>query len=80
MAGLFDKQAEIYLDARPTYPSDLYSMAAALTPDHSLAWDVGTGNGQAAIAVSPFFPLSLSLSYIVVWSFYFFIFFIYYYF
>ena len=61
MAGLFDKQAEIYLDARPTYPSDLYSMAAALTPDHSLAWDVGTGNGQAAIAVSPFFPLSLSL-------------------
>ena len=80
MAGLFDKQAEIYLDARPTYPSDLYSMAAALTPDHSLAWDVGTGNGQAAIAVIPFFPLSLSLSYIVVWSFYFFIFFIYYYF
>ena len=62
MAGLFDKQAEIYLDARPTYPSDLYSMAAALTPDHSLAWDVGTLNGQAAIAVSPFFPLSLSLS------------------
>uniref|UniRef100_A0A7N2MU68 Methyltransferase type 11 domain-containing protein n=1 Tax=Quercus lobata TaxID=97700 RepID=A0A7N2MU68_QUELO len=52
MAGLFDKQAEIYLDARPTYPSKLYSMVAALTPHRSLAWDVGTCNGQAAIAVA----------------------------
>jgi hypothetical protein len=56
MAGLFDKQADIYLDARSTYPSEWYSMMAALTPHHSLAWDVGTGNGQAAIGVSPFFP------------------------
>ena len=61
MAGLFDKQADIYLDARPTYPSDWYSMMAALTPHHSLAWDVGTGNGQAAIGVSPFFPPSFPL-------------------
>ena len=60
MAGLFDKQADFYLDARPTYPTHWYSMLAALTPHHSLAWDVGTGNGQAAIAVSPF-DLSLSL-------------------
>ena len=62
MAGLFDKQAEIYLDARPTYPSKLYSMVAALTPHRSLAWDVGIGNGQAAIAVSPLTPSFLSLS------------------
>jgi len=27
-------------------------MLAALTPQHSVAWDVGTGNGQAAIGVS----------------------------
>ncbi|XP_030941036.1 uncharacterized protein LOC126703232 [Quercus robur] len=52
MAGLFDKQADFYLDARPTYPTHWYSMLAALTPHHSLAWDVGTGNGQAAIAVA----------------------------
>ncbi|KAB1210527.1 hypothetical protein CJ030_MR6G010823 [Morella rubra] len=52
MAGLFDKQAEIYLDARPTYPSDWFSKLAALTPQHSLAWDVGTGNGQAALGVA----------------------------
>ncbi|KAG2716176.1 hypothetical protein I3760_03G111700 [Carya illinoinensis] len=52
MAGLFDKQAEVYLDARPTYPGEWYSKLAAITPHHSLAWDVGTGNGQAAIGVA----------------------------
>ena len=58
MAGLFNKQAEIYLDARPNYPPHWYSMLAALTPQHSLAWDVGMGNGQAALGVSPFSCLS----------------------
>ncbi|KAI3451629.1 hypothetical protein Pfo_008294 [Paulownia fortunei] len=52
MAGLFDKQAEIYLDSRPTYPGEWYKMLAELTPHHSLAWDVGTGNGQAALGVA----------------------------
>ncbi|KAM1014701.1 hypothetical protein ACFX2I_044544 [Malus domestica] len=51
MAGLFDKQAELYLEARPTYPKEWFSMLAALTPNHSLAWDVGTGNGQAAFSL-----------------------------
>ncbi|GKB89942.1 putative methyltransferase [Tanacetum coccineum] len=51
MAGLFDKQAEAYLDAQPTYPAEWYSMFADRTSSHSLAWDVGTGNGQAAIGV-----------------------------
>ncbi|XP_018718390.1 putative methyltransferase DDB_G0268948 isoform X1 [Eucalyptus grandis] len=52
MAGLFDKQAETYLQARPTYPSEWYSMLAACTSQNSLAWDVGTGNGQAALDVA----------------------------
>lgn len=52
MAGLFDQQADIYLDAGPTYPFQWYSMLVARTLHHSLAWDVGTGNGQAAIGVS----------------------------
>ncbi|KAL8473386.1 hypothetical protein ACS0TY_030282 [Phlomoides rotata] len=55
MAGLFDKQAEIYADARPTYPADWYKMLAALTPHHSLAWDVATGNGQAALGVAEYY-------------------------
>ncbi|KAJ6908251.1 hypothetical protein NC651_018631 [Populus alba x Populus x berolinensis] len=49
---LFNKQAAIYSEARPRYPSEWFSMLAALTPQHSVAWDVGTGNGQAAIGVS----------------------------
>ncbi|GAY64925.1 hypothetical protein CUMW_237310 [Citrus unshiu] len=49
MARLFNKQAKLYLDARPTYPREWYSMLASLTTHHLLAWDVGTGNGQAAL-------------------------------
>ncbi|TVU32718.1 hypothetical protein EJB05_24469, partial [Eragrostis curvula] len=45
MAGLFSKQAAVYMDL-PQGP------LAALTPHHRLAWDVGTGSGQAAIGVS----------------------------
>ncbi|KAM2280855.1 hypothetical protein ACFX1S_041527 [Malus domestica] len=52
MAGLFDKQADLYLDSRPTYPTEWYSKLADLTPHHTLAWDVGTGNGQAAVSVA----------------------------
>ncbi|KAK9997003.1 hypothetical protein SO802_021689 [Lithocarpus litseifolius] len=51
MAGLFDKQAEIYSDSRPAYPSEWFSKLAALTSQHSLAWDAGTGSGQAALAI-----------------------------
>ena len=54
MAGLFDKQADIYLDARPNYPSEWFSKLAGLTDHHVLAWDAATGNGQAALAVSNF--------------------------
>ncbi|GMH11380.1 hypothetical protein Nepgr_013221 [Nepenthes gracilis] len=52
MAGLFDKQADLYLDARPDYPKEWYLWLAARTLQHSLAWDAGAGNGQAAIAVA----------------------------
>lgn len=52
MAGLFDKQADLYLDARPNYPSEWFSKLAGLTDHHVLAWDAATGNGQAALAVS----------------------------
>uniref|UniRef100_A0A803PIN6 Methyltransferase type 11 domain-containing protein n=1 Tax=Cannabis sativa TaxID=3483 RepID=A0A803PIN6_CANSA len=52
MAGLFDKQADVYADARPTYPIEWYSKLAALTSHHTLAWDVATGSGQAAIDVA----------------------------
>jgi hypothetical protein len=58
MAGLFSKQAVVYAAARPAYPKDVFTKLAALTAQHRLAWDVGTGNGQAAIDVSISTPCS----------------------
>lgn len=45
----FSKQADIYVKYRPHYPGTLYTYLASLTSAHDLAWDCGTGNGQAAI-------------------------------
>ncbi|CAH2064170.1 unnamed protein product, partial [Thlaspi arvense] len=51
MATLSEKEAKAYLNARPRYPIDWYEKIAARTQDHKFAWDVGTGNGQAAIGL-----------------------------
>ncbi|KAI4348626.1 hypothetical protein L6164_009330 [Bauhinia variegata] len=52
MAELFVKQAKQYVDSRPSYPPQLFQFIASNTPSHHLAWDVGTGNGQAAQSLS----------------------------
>lgn len=52
MAGpfpdLFSGHATLYARSRPTYPESLIAEVATLAPGRRLAWDVGTGNGQAA--------------------------------
>ncbi|CAH9134883.1 unnamed protein product [Cuscuta epithymum] len=48
MAELFLKQAKQYAEGRPTYPEELFHFIASKTPSRDLAWDVGTGSGQAA--------------------------------
>ncbi|XP_022746137.1 putative methyltransferase DDB_G0268948 [Durio zibethinus] len=48
MANLFIKQAKQYAEGRPSYPPELFQFIASKTPEHDLAWDVGTGSGQAA--------------------------------
>ncbi len=48
----FSSQARAYAAHRPRYPAELFADLAALTPDHNLAWDCGTGNGQAAIGLA----------------------------
>lgn len=45
---LFSERATAYARARPVYPPALFSSLAVLAPGRELAWDVGTGNGQAA--------------------------------
>ncbi|PKU74987.1 putative methyltransferase DDB_G0268948 [Dendrobium catenatum] len=52
MAGLFEEQSELYASARPNYSTEWYAKFASLTTHHKLAWDVGTGNGQAALGVA----------------------------
>jgi len=44
----FSEGARQYAQNRPHYPSELFAYLASISPDHQLAWDCGTGNGQAA--------------------------------
>lgn len=52
---LFSSQAKTYAQFRPTYPEALFQYLAVLTKKHDLAWDVGTGNGQAAVSLAGFY-------------------------
>lgn len=51
----FGKQSHIYSVYRPRYPDGLFAFLADLTPGHTLAWDCGTGNGQAALGLAKYF-------------------------
>ena len=51
----FSKQSQLYAQHRPTYPDEIYAYLASITPGYSLAWDCGTGNGQAAIGLANYF-------------------------
>jgi SAM-dependent methyltransferase len=51
----FSQQAAIYAKYRPHYPTGLYTYLHSLVDEHELAWDCGTGNGQAAVGLTKFF-------------------------
>jgi ubiquinone/menaquinone biosynthesis C-methylase UbiE len=51
----FSAHASSYARHRPTYPPELFEHLASLTREHELAWDCGTGNGQAALGLAPYF-------------------------
>lgn len=57
---LFDPQAANYVRYRPGYPAELFEFLNSITPDHRLAWDVGTGSGQAATQLAEFFNAVLA--------------------
>jgi SAM-dependent methyltransferase len=54
-ADHFSKQSSDYAKYRPGYPQALFDWLKTLTVTHDLAWDVGTGNGQAAVELARFF-------------------------
>lgn len=51
----FSGHAAAYARARPSYPPELFSWLARQCAGHDLAWDCGTGNGQAARALATHF-------------------------
>jgi SAM-dependent methyltransferase len=51
----FSKQAADYAKFRPSYPQELFNYLAAIAPNRQIAWDCGTGNGQAAIGLASVF-------------------------
>lgn len=55
MKDNFSGHASDYAKYRPTYPHELISHLAGLTPEHHLAWDCATGNGQVAAMLSEYF-------------------------
>ncbi|HEX7342819.1 MAG TPA: class I SAM-dependent methyltransferase [bacterium] len=53
----FSGHAGDYAQHRPHYPSELFAYLASIAPDRRLAWDCGTGNGQAALELAKYFEL-----------------------
>jgi SAM-dependent methyltransferase len=51
-ADHFSDRAEEYARHRPTYPAALFGWLAEQAPGRRLAWDVATGNGQAALPLA----------------------------
>ena len=51
----FSQVAGDYAAFRPHYPASLFRWLVSITPRHQLAWDAGTGNGQAAVALAQYF-------------------------
>ena len=51
----FSKQAADYAKFRPRYPQELFDYLGSIAPGRRLAWDCGTGNGQAAVGLASVF-------------------------
>ena len=52
---LFSRQSDDYSKYRPAYPDILFRYLSSLTNSHEIAWDCGTGNGQAAVKLIDYF-------------------------
>jgi SAM-dependent methyltransferase len=51
----FSERSDEYVQARPEYPASLFEWIASQCMARDLAWDCGTGNGQAAVRLAPYF-------------------------
>lgn len=55
MSSPYGPLAAQYARGRPRYPGELFGWLASLVQGHALAWDCGTGNGQAAAGLAEHF-------------------------
>ncbi len=55
MSDYFSPLAHTYAKHRPHYPDSLFRYLSGLTSASHWAWDAGTGSGQAAIGLTPYF-------------------------
>lgn len=51
----FSTQSVDYSKYRPTYPQELFECIISKTEKRDTCWDVGTGNGQAAVELAKYF-------------------------
>lgn len=51
----FSGQAADYAKFRPSYPQELFNYLGSIASSRQLAWDCGTGNGQAAVGLASVF-------------------------
>lgn len=51
----FSNHAQDYATYRPDYPPELFKFLSEVVPEHNLAWDCATGNGQAAVELANYF-------------------------
>lgn len=56
----FQGVTQHYLKYRPSYPAALFDWLAQRCSQHELAWDCGTGNGQAAVSLAQHFQCVLA--------------------
>jgi SAM-dependent methyltransferase len=51
----FSGHSRQYAQSRPQYPDNIYAYLASIAPGRELAWDCGTGSGQAALGLAKHF-------------------------
>lgn len=56
----FSAQADAYARYRPRYPDALFAWLGQTAPGRNLAWDSGTGSGQAALGLRSHFERILA--------------------
>ena len=56
----YARVARVYARTRPRYPAELFAFLASVSEGRDVAWDCGTGSGQAAVDLAAHFESVLA--------------------